>query len=105
VRAVWPILIGGDESRMLDQAIGLTLYDSARYAELSRDASRQYLPGLLSLCPQDWPDQRKLEVAEMIMATLRGFVVDWRTSGDSAGINAGLEALVRALDREEAASE
>jgi AcrR family transcriptional regulator len=105
VRAVWPILIGEDESQVLDQAIGLTLYDPGRYAELSREASRQYLPGLMSLCPQDWPDRRKLEVAEMIMAALRGFVVDWRTSGDSAGISAGLEALVRALDREEAACE
>jgi AcrR family transcriptional regulator len=102
VRAVWPILIGGYESQVLDQAIGLTMYDPGRYAELSRDASRQYLPGLLSLCPQDWPDQRKLEVAEMIMAVLRGFIIDWLTSGDITGTEAGLEALARALDREEA---
>jgi len=103
VRAVWPVLIS-EEARVLDQAIGLALYDSDRYAELGR-ASQQYLPALLSLCPADWSERRKLEVAEMILAVLRGFVVGRRTSGDAAGIAAGFEALVRALDREEAAGE
>lgn len=102
VRAVWPILTG-EESQVLDQAIGLAMYDPERYAELGREASKQYLPSLLYICPQDWSDQRKLEVAEMILAVLRGFLVDWRTSGDSAGVGAGFEALARALDREEAA--
>jgi len=103
VRAVWPVLIS-EEARVLDQAIGLALYDSARYAELGQ-ASQQYLPALLSLCPADWSERRKLEVAEMILAVLRGFVVGRRTSGDTAGIAAGFEALMRALDREEAAGE
>jgi AcrR family transcriptional regulator len=39
VRAVWPILTG-EESQVLDQAIGLTLYDPERYAELGREASK-----------------------------------------------------------------
>jgi hypothetical protein len=103
VRAVWPVLIS-EEGRVLDQAIGLALYDSDRYAELGQ-ASQQYLPALLSLCPADWSEQRKLEVAEMILAALRGFVVGRRTSGDTEGIAAGFEALMRALDREEAAGE
>jgi DNA-binding transcriptional regulator YbjK len=101
VRAVWSAL-AGEESRVLDQAIGLMLYDPGRYAELGRGSSQQYLPTLLSICPPDWPEQRKLEVAEMIMAVLRGFIIDWLTSGDITGTEAGLEALARALDREEA---
>ena len=80
------------------------MYDPDRYAELGRGASQQYLPALLSLCPDDWSDQRKLEVAEMILATLRGFLVDRLTSGDTDGVEAGFEALARALDREEAAA-
>lgn len=104
VRAVWPILVG-EQSRVLDQAIGLTMYDSARYAELGRGASQQYLPALLSICPQGWSRQRKFEVSEMILAILRGFIVDWLTSGNTTGVEAGFEALVRALEREEAASE
>ena len=104
VRAVWPALVG-EQSRVLDQAIGLTMYDSARYAELGRGASQQYLPALLSICPQGWSDQRKFEVSEMILAILRGFIIDWLTSGNTTGVEAGLEALVRALEREEAASE
>jgi AcrR family transcriptional regulator len=102
VRAMWPVLTGV-ESEVLDQAIGLSMYDANRYTELGRGASKQYLPSLISLCPEHWSEQRKLEVAEMILATLRGFLVDWRTSGDAEGISAGFDALMRALDREEAA--
>jgi AcrR family transcriptional regulator len=101
IRAVWPALVG-EESRVLDQAIGLMMYDSERYAELGRGASQQYLPALLSLCPRDWSEQRKLEVSELILAALRGFLIDRLTSGNSAGVEAGFEALARALDREEA---
>ena len=102
VRAVWPALVG-EESRVLDQAIGLMMYDSDRYAGLGQGASQQYMPALLSICPPDWPEQRKVEVSEMILAALRGFLIDRLTSGNTAGVQAGFEALVRALDREEAA--
>jgi AcrR family transcriptional regulator len=106
VRAIWPVLMDAESGlRVLDQAIGLTMYDPGRYAELGREASRQYLPALLALCPERWADQRKLEVSEMILAALRGFLVDWLTTSDAAGAAAGLEALARALEREEAASE
>ena len=106
VRAIWPILMGEETGlrRVLDQAIGLAMYDPLRYAELGQGATKQYLPSLLSICPENWSDQRKLEVAEMILATLRGFVVDRATgNGDMAGADAGFEALARALEREEAA--
>ncbi|MFF1476343.1 TetR/AcrR family transcriptional regulator [Streptomyces sp. NPDC058301] len=101
VRAVWPGLVGA-EARVLEQAIGLAMYDPERYAELGRGASEQYLPVLLSVCPEHWPAARKHEVAAMVLATLRGFLVDARTRGDAAGIAAGFEALARALEREEA---
>lgn len=104
VRSVWPALVG-EESRVLDQAIGLMMYDPVRYAGLGRGASQQYLPPLLSICPQGWPEQRKLEVCEMILASLRGFIIDWLVSGDMTGVEAGFEALARALEREEAAPE
>jgi AcrR family transcriptional regulator len=104
VRAMWPILVGED-ARVLEQAMGLAMYDPGRYAELGREASKQYLPSLLSLCPAHWSERRKLEVAEMILAVLRGFLVDARTSADTAGIAAGFEALIRALEREEAVDE
>ena len=104
VRASWSALVG-EESRVLDQAMGLMMYDSDRYAGLGRGASQQYLPTLLSICPPDWSEQRKLEVSEMILAALRGFLIDRLTSGDTAGVEAGFEALARALDREEAAED
>lgn len=102
VRSVWSALVG-EESRVLDQAIGLMMYDPVRYAELGRGASQQYLPPLLSICPQDWPEQRKLEVCEMVLATLRGFLIDWLVSGNMTGAESGFQALARALEREEAA--
>lgn len=104
VRAVWPILVG-EEARVLDQAIGLAMYDPERYVELGRGASQQYLPSLVSLCPEEWSYRRKLEVAQMILAVLRGFLVDARTGGDTEGVSAGFAALMRALEREEAALE
>ena len=41
----------------------------------------------------------------MILAALRGFLIDRLTSGDSTGAEAGLKALTRALEREESAAE
>ncbi|HEY3556950.1 MAG TPA: TetR/AcrR family transcriptional regulator [Kribbella sp.] len=102
VRSIWPTLIGA-ESWVLDQAIGLAMFDAGRYADLARSASNQYLPTLLALCPEEWEERRKTEVAEFVLAVLRGFLIEWRTSGDAAGIEAGFAALVRALQREEQA--
>ncbi|WP_377268017.1 TetR/AcrR family transcriptional regulator [Peterkaempfera sp. SMS 1(5)a] len=105
VRAVWRTLLEEetDLRRALDQGIGLSMYDPDRYGALSRDASRQYLPVLLSVCPADWSEQRRHQVAEMVLATLRGFLVELSTSRDDSGVAAGFEALARALEREEAA--
>jgi AcrR family transcriptional regulator len=106
VRALWPVLTGAESGlRVVDQAMGLSMYDPGRYAVLGQEASRQYLPAVLSICPEHWSDQRRLEVAEMILAALRGFLVRWLTSDDKDAIPAGFEALTRALDREEAARE
>jgi len=105
VREVWRILVEEESGlrRVLDQAMGLAMYDPARYGALSRHASQQYLPLLISFCPADWPEQRRLEVAEMVLATLRGFLLERLTSGDAEGVEAGVEGLIRALEREEAA--
>jgi fermentation-respiration switch protein FrsA (DUF1100 family)/AcrR family transcriptional regulator len=104
VRAIWPALLG-EESRVLDQAMGLMMYDPLRYAGLGQGASQQYLPTLLSILPPDWSEQRKVEVGEMILAALRGLLIDRLTSGNIEGVDAGFEALARALDREEAAAD
>lgn len=104
VRAMWPVLMGAESGlRVLDQAIGLAMYDPGRYGEFVREASAQYLPSLRSICPEHWSERRKSEVAEMILAVLRGFLVDWLTSGDTEGVDAGFDAPGRALEREEAA--
>jgi AcrR family transcriptional regulator len=103
VRDLWPALVA-EEGHVLDQAIGLSMYDPARYARLGRGASQQYLPALLALLPESWSERRRLEVAEMILAALRGFLIDRLSSGGTDGVEAGLDALGRALDREEAAA-
>ena len=101
-RAVWPVLLG-EEYLVLAQAIGLTIYDPDRYGELGRTASEQYVTALVGICPPQWPEHRKTEVAQMILAAMQGFVIDTLITGTHAGAEAGLEALARALDREEAA--
>ncbi|MFY9929340.1 MAG: hypothetical protein WAK82_15155 [Streptosporangiaceae bacterium] len=102
VRAVWPVLLG-EEYLVLAQAVGLTIYDPARYGGLGQTTYEQYMPALESICPPQWPEHRKAEVAKMVMAALQGFVIDSMITGTRAGAEAGLEALARALDREEAA--
>ena len=104
IRAVWSAVMGA-EFRVLGQSVGLTMYDPERYAGLGVSASEQYMSALLDICPPQWSEQRKREVAEMVMAVLRGFTVEFLTSGNSAAIEAGFAALARALEREEAASE
>lgn len=104
VRAIWPVLMANESGlRVIDQAIGLVMYDPERYAGLGRDAADQYLPALLSLCPESWSEQRKFEVGQMLLAIFRGFLMDWRTSSETARIDAAMTALARALEREEAA--
>ena len=70
VLAAWPS--PGRRVTVLAQANGLMLSDRP-----VRRAGRERLAavhaGTVSLCPPDWPERRKLEVAEMIMATLQGF--------------------------------
>ena len=102
VRAVWSAIMGA-EFRVLGQSVGLNMYDPERYAGLGVQASEQYMTALLTICPADWSPQRKREVSEMIMAVLRGYTVEYLTSGDSAAVEAGFAALDRALEREEAA--
>jgi len=102
VQAMWPVLTGSDEGQQaLDQALGLAMYDPARYAALAADAAERFLPPLRALCPPEWSAQRKDEVAELMFATLRGFLVQRRTGGGSG--EAGLAALLRMLEREEGA--
>ncbi|WP_433217542.1 hypothetical protein ACQP00_09960 [Dactylosporangium sp. CS-047395] len=104
VAALWPVLTDPRFGhRVLEQSTGLAMYDPTRYAKFGREATDRYLPALLSLCPPDWPAARKAEVAEMVLATLRGLLLDRVTGGDEEGIAAGLRALLRALEREEQA--
>jgi AcrR family transcriptional regulator len=100
VRVAWAALLG-EESRVLDQAIGLVLYDTDRYGPLGQGASEVYLPTLLARCPEHWAPERKLQVAHLILGALRGFLIERATSGDPAGVAAGLDALCRAVEREE----
>jgi AcrR family transcriptional regulator len=105
VRAIWPLLVGfGEGQRALDQALGLAMYDPQRHGALAADASDRFLPPLRALCPEHWPAERKEQVAELVFAALRGFLVQRRTSPDGrSGGEAGFAALLRMLEREEAA--
>lgn len=103
VRLFWPVLAEDATGvRAVDQAIGLAMFDPDRFAHLAREASDMYRGPLRSLCPLTWSPERRVEVVEMILATMRGFLLEWRTARDQAAIAAGLRALVRAVEREEA---
>ncbi|ACU70922.1 putative transcriptional regulator, TetR family [Catenulispora acidiphila DSM 44928] len=119
VRAVWPVLTGsGEGQRALDQALGLAMYDPGRHAALAVDAAGHFLPALRDMCPPQWSERRKDEVAELVFAALRGFLVQRRTGGSEGGGGSdgggdgngvgdgdepGFAALLRMLEHEEAA--
>lgn len=102
VRALWPVLIGPQDAP-LEQAMGLAMYDPTRYARLAADGSAEYLRALRALCPEGWSEQRKQEVANLVLAAMRGLLLARRTSGNEQDSAAGLAALERALAREIAA--
>lgn len=99
VRALWPVLTGAEDAP-LEQAMGLAMYDPHRYARLAADASEDYLAALRNISPQEWTERRKQEVAELVLAALRGLLLARRTSGDDRHPEAGLAALERALAHE-----
>lgn len=104
VQALWPVLVDPRSGhRVLEQSTGLAMYDPARYSRFGRDATEQYLPPLLALCPPQWSEMRRREVAELILATLRGLLLNRVIGADPASVEAGFAALLRALEREEAA--
>jgi AcrR family transcriptional regulator len=104
VRALWPVLMEDATGlRVIDQAIGLAMFDPQRYAHLANDATALYHDPLLSLCPPEWTEERKEEVIDLILATMRGFLMEWQTTRSAARIDPALAALVRALQREETA--
>ena len=103
---IWPVLADDASGlRVIDEAIGLAMFDPQRYAHLAREASDQYRPALRAMCPPGWSPQRVHEVTELVLAAIRGFLMEWRTSRDDAAVQAGLAALVRAVGREEAAGD
>jgi DNA-binding transcriptional regulator YbjK len=104
VRALWPVLTGAEDAA-LEQAMGLAMYDPSRYARLAADGSAEYLRALHELCPPGWSEQRKQEVANLVLAAMRGLLLARRTSGNEQDSAAGLAALERALAREIAAPE
>ena len=104
MRAIWPVL-DAEESRVLDQAIGLAMYDPERYAAARPGGLARRTCPRCAICPRGMARATQHEVAEMMLAAFRGFLLEWRTSGDAAvRSQAGLDALARALDREEAAA-
>ncbi len=104
VRAVWPVLMDDIAGvRVIDQAMGLAMYEPGRYAHLTAAAYPQYLTVIMSWCPPHWTDQRKREVATLVVAALRGCIAEWRITRNTAHITPALDALERALEREEQA--
>jgi AcrR family transcriptional regulator len=99
VRALWPVLIGAEDAP-LEQAMGLAMYDPRRYARLAAGASEDYLRALRDICPPEWTERRRQEVAELILAALRGLLLARRTGGNEVTPDAGMAALERALVRE-----
>ena len=102
LRAMWEVLTGPEETALL-QAMGLALQDPERHAPLVAGSNEQYLDTLRALCPDDWSDARRTEVAQLVLAALRGLLLARRTGSSEDDVDAGLRALERTVAREIAA--
>lgn len=103
VRAFWPVLADDATGlRAIDEAIGLAMYDPEKFGHLAREASDMYRGPLAALCPPGWSAARRIEVVELVLAAMRGCLLEWRTAHDRPAIEAALNALCRAIEREEA---
>ena len=80
------------------------MYDPERYAGLGAGASEQYVSALLVHLPARLARAAKARGGRDDHCGPARFPVEL-TSGNSAAAEAGLAALARALEREEAASE
>ncbi|MFC0440056.1 hypothetical protein [Kutzneria buriramensis] len=54
------------------------------------------MPVLMTACPAEWSEERRQGVAAMVVATLRGLLLE-RLVGDPATADAGLAALLSTL--------
>jgi len=57
---------------------------------------------LVSVCPEGWSDQRRQATAGIVLATLRGLLLDLLTSSDEARARASLNAFLTLLERTDA---
>ena len=89
---MWPVLMEDATGlRVIDQAIGLAMYDPKRYAHLANDATALYHGPLMTLCPPGWTEERKDEVVDLILATMRGFLMEWQTTRSAVRIDPALK--------------
>lgn len=103
LRTTWPKLVEAEANLwVITQAMGLVLYDPERYAHLGRDSGQQYHAALLQMCPAAWPDERKQEVAELMLAVFRGLLLDARARQTPLDDAPAFRALLRAIEAEEA---
>lgn len=102
VQRIWEALLSESAGpRVLDQASGLALYDPVRYLALGQDATEQYLPVIHNLLPRNWTERQGQAVAALILAVLRGLLVDALTAPDAGRADGALAVLARLLNHEE----
>jgi transcriptional regulator with XRE-family HTH domain len=100
------LLIGAWRAMVDDQASARALLEGLAmavadpdYQPIAVDAIEQYLPFLEMPLPQDWTNERRRHVASVLLAVLRGMMLDQLATGDSARLDGAIREWDEAARR------
>ena len=91
LRDSWRALMGDEASaRVLLQGIGLALAEPERYGAIGRDSVEVYLPPIEASLPAQWTAGQRQRAATLILAVIRGLMLDGFATGEAERVDAAL---------------
>jgi hypothetical protein len=92
LRRLWEYLLAAeDESRLLFQGLGLSLADPAGHGDSGREAVRQFLGPVAAALPADWDARRRDQAATLVVAVVRGLLLDRLATGEADRVDGAFE--------------
>lgn len=98
LRETWQALMRDEATaRVLLQGIGLALAEPERYGPIGSDSVQEYLPPIEASLPPQWSPTRRNRAATLILAVVRGLMLDGFATSDRTRVDDALglfEALI-----------
>ncbi len=79
----WRVLtLDEPQARALLEGLAMAVAEPDSYGPIATDAVVQYLPFLAAFLPEDWSEERRVAVATLSLAVIRGLMLDWLATHD-----------------------